>query len=136
MTFGKAIKEQRIKKGLTQAQLAEMLGKAESTVRTWGLDRSSPDRKALYAMCEIFGITPDYFFYNTTPPDNMDGGLKHSFEVKNKVTSIIGKWTVYQAQKRLPLLELCQDLSEEELAEVINYIKFVQSKRQGGKGEE
>ena len=56
MTFGKAIKEQRIKKGLTQAQLAEMLGKAESTVRTWELDRSSPDRKALY---EIFGITPD-----------------------------------------------------------------------------
>ena len=49
MTFGKAIKEQRIKKGLTQAQLAEMLGKAESTVRTWELDRSSPDRKALYA---------------------------------------------------------------------------------------
>lgn len=43
MTFGKAIKEQRIKKGLTQAQLAEMLGKAESTVRTWELDRSSPD---------------------------------------------------------------------------------------------
>lgn len=32
MTFGKAIKEQRIKKGLTQAQLAEMLGKAESTL--------------------------------------------------------------------------------------------------------
>lgn len=62
MTFGKAIKEQRIKKGLTQAQLAEMLGKAESTVRTWELDRSSPDRKALYVMCEIFGLTPDYFF--------------------------------------------------------------------------
>lgn len=83
MTFGKAIKEQRIKKGLTQAQLAEMLGKAESTVRTWELDRSSPDRKALYAMCEIFGLTPDYFFYNTTPPEGMDGSLKHSFEVKN-----------------------------------------------------
>lgn len=84
MTFGKAIKEQRVKRGLTQAQLAEMLGKAESTVRTWELDRSSPDRKALYAMCEIFGITPDYFFYNTTPPDSMDGGLKHSFEVKKQ----------------------------------------------------
>lgn len=102
MTFGKAIREQRIKKGLTQAQLAEKLGKAESTVRTWELDRSSPDRKALYAMCEIFGITPDYFFYNATPSDSVDGGLKHSFEVKNRVTAIIGKWTVYQAQKSLP----------------------------------
>lgn len=129
MTFGKAIKEQRNKKGLTQAQLAEMLGKAESTVRTWELDRSSPDRKALYAMCEIFGLTPDYFFYNTTPPEGMDGSLKHSFEVKNRVTAIIGKWTAYQAEKRLPLLELCQDLSEDELTEVINYIKYVQSKR-------
>lgn len=135
MTFGKAIREQRIKKGLTQAQLAEKLGKAESTVRTWELDRSSPDRKALYAMCEIFGITPDYFFYNTTPSDSMDGGLKHSFEVKNRVTAIIGKWTVYQAQKRLPVLELCQDLSEEELDDVISYIKFIQSKRQPKKEE-
>ena len=135
MTFGKAIKEQRVKRGLTQAQLAVMLGKAVSSVSTWVLDRSSPDRKALYAMCEIFGITPDYFFYNTTPPDSMDGGLKHSFEVKNRVTAIIGKWTVYQAQKRLPLLELCQDLFEEELLEVINYIKFVQSKRQAEKEE-
>lgn len=129
MTFGKSIKEQRIKRGLTQAQLAEMLGKAESTVRTWELDRSSPDRKALYAMCEIFGVTPDYFFYNTTPPESMDGSLKHSFEVKNRVAALIGKWTVYQAQKRLPLLEACQDLSEEELTLVLDYIRYIHSKR-------
>lgn len=129
MTLGKQIKMLRTEKGLTQAELGEILGKGGSTVRMWELDRSSPDRKALYAMCEIFGLTPDYFFYNTTPPEGMDGSLKHSFEVKNRVTAMIGKWTAYQAEKRLPLLELCQDLSEDELTEVINYIKYVQSKR-------
>lgn len=131
VTLGKQIKTLRTEKGMTQAELGERLGKAGSTVRMWELDRSSPDRKALYSICEIFGVTPDYFFYNTTPPASMDGGLKHSFEVKNKVSALIGKWTVYQAQKRLPLLEALQDLSEEELTLVLDYIRYIQSKRKG-----
>ena len=135
MTLGKQIRMLRTEKGLTQAELGEILGKGGSTVRMWELDKSSPDRKALYKICEVFSVTPDYFYYNATPPEDMDGGLKRTFDIKNKVFDLIGKWTPYQAQKRLPLLELCQDLSEEELAEVINYIKFVQSKRQDGKGE-
>lgn len=131
VSLGQQIKKLRVEKGITQAELGERLGKAGSTVRMWELDRSSPDRKALYSICEIFGVTPDYFFYNTTPPANMDDGLKHSFEVKNKVSALIGKWTVYQAQKRLPLLEALQDLSEDELTLVLDYIRYIQSKRKG-----
>lgn len=136
MTLGKQIKMLRTEKGLTQAELGELLGKGGSTVRMWELDKSSPDRKALYRICEIFSVTPDYFYYNATPLENMDTGLKRAFDIKNNVFDLIKKWTPYQAQKRLPLLELCQDLSEDELADVISYIKFVQSKRQAGKGEE
>lgn len=136
ITLGKQIKTLRAEKGMTQAELGELLNKAGSTVRMWELDRSSPDRKALYSLCEIFGVTPDYFFYNTKAPESMDEGLKHSFEVKNKITAIIGKWTVYQTKKRLPLLEACQDLSEEELTLVIDYIRYIQSKRIKESGED
>ena len=48
MTLGKQIKMLRTEKGLTQAELGEILGKGGSTVRMWELDKSSPDRKALY----------------------------------------------------------------------------------------
>jgi transcriptional regulator with XRE-family HTH domain len=133
VTLGKQIRTLRTEKGLTQSELGRLLGKAGSTVRMWELDRSSPDRKALYAMCEIFGVTPDYFFYNTTPPESMDGSLKHSFEIKNRVAALIGKWTVFQAQKRLPILEALQDLSEDELMLVLDYIRYIQSKRKGEK---
>lgn len=131
LTLGKQIKMLRTEKGMTQAELGDLLNKAGSTVRMWELDKSSPDRKTLYRICEVFGVTPDYFFYNTTPPASMDGGLKFSFDIKNRVFELIGKWTPYQAQKRLPLLEICQDLSEEELLLVVDYIKYLQSKRKG-----
>ncbi len=111
-----------------------MLNKGESTVRTWELDGASPDRKAIYALCEIFEVTPDYFYYNSAPPENMDGGLKRAFEIKNKVSRVIGKWTPFQADKRLPVLEALQDLSERELLEVLDYIKFLQLKRSGSEG--
>lgn len=93
MTLGKQIKMLRTEKGLTQAELGEILGKGGSTVRMWELDKSSPDRKALYKICEVFSVTPDYFYYNATPPEDMDSGLKRTFDIKNKVFDLIGKWT-------------------------------------------
>ena len=84
MTLGKQIKMLRTEKGLTQAELGEILGKGGSTVRMWELDKSSPDRKALYKICEVFSVTPDYFYYNATPPEDMDSGLKRTFEEKRR----------------------------------------------------
>jgi len=84
MTLGKQIKMLRTEKGLTQAELGELLGKGGSTVRMWELDKSSPDRKALYRICEIFSVTPDYFYYNATPLENMDTGLKRAFDIKKQ----------------------------------------------------
>lgn len=132
VTLGQLIKNCRLGRGLTQAELAAMLNKGESTVRTWELDRASPDRKAIYKLCEIFDVTPDYFYYNSPPPDSMADGLKRSFEIKNQLAKMIGKWTPYQASKRLPLLDACQDLTDDELTELLNYIKYLQSKREGG----
>ena len=40
MSLGSRIKQARIDRGLTQAQLGKIVGKAESTVRTWELDRA------------------------------------------------------------------------------------------------
>ena len=61
--------------------------------------------------------------------------MAYSIEIKNEVFNLIGRWTPYQARKRLPLLKICQDLSEDELIEAVNYIKYLQSKRTNTKGE-
>ncbi len=59
MTLGKRIKKLRKDKGLTQAQLADLVNKGESTVRTWELDRSQPSPQTIRLLCDVLGTTPN-----------------------------------------------------------------------------
>lgn len=55
------IRELRISAGYTQKYLAELLGKGESTVRSWELGKSEPDLDTLRKLGEIFSVSIDYF---------------------------------------------------------------------------
>lgn len=59
MTLGKRIKKLRKDKGLTQAQLGNLVNKGESTVRTWELDRSQPSPQTIRLLCDVLGTTPN-----------------------------------------------------------------------------
>ena len=54
------IKELRRIKGISAPALAEKLGKAESTVRTWETGRAKPDADTLINLAEIFECSVDY----------------------------------------------------------------------------
>ena len=63
-SLGKKIKMLRTEKGLTQAELGELLNKSGSTVRMWELDRSQPSdvykRQAVYtdkAACALLMLS-------------------------------------------------------------------------------
>lgn len=60
--IGKAIKRLRVEKGLTQAQLGDAVGKADSTVRTWELGSSEPDNATIDMLAEVFGVSVDCLF--------------------------------------------------------------------------
>lgn len=53
------IKTLRLRKGMTQKELADYLYKGESTVRMWELGKSEPDIQAIIAMAELFSISTD-----------------------------------------------------------------------------
>lgn len=62
--FGKAttrIRNMRIAFGLTQKQLADKLGKGESTVRSWEIGKSEPDLETVSKIAKIFSVSTDYF---------------------------------------------------------------------------
>ena len=62
--FARRIGELRIKKGLSQSQLAEMLHVSASTVGMYEQGRREPPIDILVAMSEEFGVTIDYLVTN------------------------------------------------------------------------
>ncbi|HDX9658044.1 TPA: helix-turn-helix transcriptional regulator [Bacillus toyonensis] len=55
-TFGEKIKELRKSNKLTQKQLAEKLGKAESTIRMWELGTNTPNAKTITELSKVLNV--------------------------------------------------------------------------------
>lgn len=60
MTLGKRIQAARKNKGLTQKQLAKILGAATGTVQQYELDKRQPRADQLRAIASALGVTVDY----------------------------------------------------------------------------
>lgn len=59
-TFGSKLKELRIERGLTQKQLAQKIGSAQSAVYYWEADKQEPSISSLKKICELFEVSADY----------------------------------------------------------------------------
>ncbi len=57
MEFGKLFKAYRKENGLTQREIAEKLGIAQSNVSDWENDVSRPEYENLIKLAEIYGVT-------------------------------------------------------------------------------
>lgn len=60
MEFKDRIKTTRMERGISPAQLAGYLGKSESAVRAWEIERSKPDADTLIKLAKYFNCTTDY----------------------------------------------------------------------------
>jgi len=60
--YGDTIRKYRIKKGLNQPQLAELLGVSKGAIPHWEMGRTRPDTNYIPALCEILGISISTFF--------------------------------------------------------------------------
>jgi len=64
----KRIKEQRKQLGLTQKQLSQQLGIANSTLSTWERGDAAPDYSNLNKLASIFGVSVDYLVGSRNDP--------------------------------------------------------------------
>lgn len=62
MYLGKRIKELRIKKGLTQLELANSLFVDDRTISKWEQERGNPSVNIIPSLAEILGVSIDYLF--------------------------------------------------------------------------
>lgn len=58
-TFGSMIAALRKEKGMTQLELAQMMGVTDKAVSKWERDLSYPDVNSIPKLAEIFGVTVD-----------------------------------------------------------------------------
>lgn len=72
MTFGEKIVSLRKQKGLSQDQLAELLGVSRQSVSKWERDEAFADTEKVLALSRIFGVSCDYLLKGEeaapTPP--------------------------------------------------------------------
>lgn len=59
-TIGNAIKQLRLKQGLTQEQLAKKTDCTQSAVANWESGRTCPKVKKLTLMCILFNVPMEY----------------------------------------------------------------------------
>lgn len=60
MTFGGKLKEARKKTGLTQEELAELIGVSRAAVAKWETDNGLPDIENLKAIAKLLDVSIDY----------------------------------------------------------------------------
>lgn len=62
MSFGRKLRKTRKDKGITQKQLADVLGVSESSVCDWEHDRHKPDRLDIFTnLCIVLNVPSKHF---------------------------------------------------------------------------
>lgn len=87
-SFGRTVRYRRTQLGMSQAKLAELVGRATPTIRAWERDRSRPnDPKVLSALAAILGIDERHLFdkAEVEPP-----GIETSPTVEQALATLSG----------------------------------------------
>ena len=86
MNLGETIKKLRVKKNITQEQLAEYLNISSQAVSKWETNISLPDITLIPMLANIFDVTSDALLgiYITAKEKRIDEILRHADEYRNK----------------------------------------------------
>ena len=82
MTLSETIKTERLKKGLSQAKLGEILNVSQQAVAKWEKAIAEPDSTALKTMANLFEISLDYLLgHNEITPEERAAGASETKKI-------------------------------------------------------
>lgn len=61
-TFGQNLRAARHAAGLSQKQLAELIGAKHNSVSNWENGVNSPSQSVIETLCRVLGVRPDHLF--------------------------------------------------------------------------
>lgn len=106
MTIGKRIAILRKQKKISQTDLAKALNVAPSTIGMWETDQRALKDESLKQLADFFDVSTDY---------------------------LLGRTDDKEKSPTLVAAHLDDDLTEEQLDEVKNFIDFIKQRDHGGK---
>ena len=80
MSFGTRLRDKRKELGITQPQLAEILGVSQSAIGSWETDTNSPRATLLYDLFDILHCDANYLFQDETQKLYQDKATPSEFE--------------------------------------------------------
>lgn len=108
MTFGKRLQQVRKAAGLSQEQLAELVGMSRQAVSKWETDQAAPDIDKLASLCGVLGVSADELLGRDVPPEREGQGanLEVCVRVNAAKRCFTAGWVTALAGVVLLVLEL------------------------------
>lgn len=72
MDYGERIRSLRLTKGISQAEMAEKMGKSLSAYKLWESGFNQPNISALIEMADFYGVTVDFLIGRPTTEERID----------------------------------------------------------------
>lgn len=101
------------KNNMTMKELAEKVGKSESSVSLWISGKTQPRMGVIQQLADIFNITADQLIFGDDQP-NTDQMLKTLIETSNKAKEALLLLNKLNDQGQSKIIENIKDLSEIE----------------------
>lgn len=143
MSLGNVLRDERMRKNITQEKLAEIMNVSRQTVSRWELDEAYPQVEKLKSLSKLFDIPVDTLLFGYTKKkkltemesDENDKNISEEISIKNIVVSVIyyyglniedfmaGKRTKEYIRGREISIYLCDKLTEHsksKIAEIHN----------------
>ena len=123
MGIGKRIKEVRLKKGLTQEELARLVGVTKGAIANYEKETSHPKEPVMYAFFKALDVEPNYLFQ-----DCIDS-LKKAPAPAEASTGVneIDAQRLYEMLLEQGFIEANQDLSDEDLHFLLSMAEIVRA---------
>lgn len=108
MTFGKRLQQVRKAAGLSQEQLAELVGMSRQAVSKWETDQAAPDIDKLASLCGVLGVSADELLGWDVPPgrEGQGANLEGCVRVNAAKRCFTAGWVTALAGVVLLILEL------------------------------
>jgi transcriptional regulator with XRE-family HTH domain len=79
MNFIKRFKEERLRLGLNQVEIAKIFNVSKQTVSNWENGKRSPDTETLIKLADMFGVSVDYLICRTDKRNESDLDCSDNF---------------------------------------------------------
>ena len=114
MSVGSTIRKLRLEKGMTQAELGELLGVKKAAVQKWESGQvQNLKQSTVKALCEIFDKNPVVFIFDTQE-------LLNSEKIKHQV-SLIEQIEMLYGSDVIKLMEVFLELGERNQERLLDY---------------